>query len=88
MIPKLADKDPFDGTPRLAGQARPAERCLRIGQGPQRIRRAAKSHRRPVSRARLRRCAPLVVQGTTARNAPDERTRETGQMSLYQRVLV
>jgi hypothetical protein len=84
----LADKDPFDVTSRPAGQARSAARCLRIGQGPQRTRRAAKPHRRPDSRGRRLRCAPLVVRGTTVRTAPNQRTRETGQMSLYQRALV
>jgi choline dehydrogenase len=70
------------------GQARSAARCPRIGQGPQRTRRAAKPHRRPISLDRRLRCAPLVVRGATARTAPDQRSREIGQMGLYQRSLV
>ena len=60
----------------------------RMRHGPQRTRRAAGPHRRPVSLDRSLRCAPLVAPGATARNAPCERTRETGQMSHYQRALV
>jgi hypothetical protein len=47
---------------RSAGQARSAARCARIGQGPQRTRRAAAPHRRPLSLDRPLRCGPLVVR--------------------------
>jgi hypothetical protein len=35
-----------------------------------------------------RRCDPLVMRGTTARTAPDERIRKVGQMGHFQRTLV
>ena len=46
---------------RCAGQARREARCLRIGRGSQRIRRADVPHRRPRPKARPPRCDPLVV---------------------------
>ncbi len=73
---------------RPAGQARSAARCTRMGPGPPRTRRTAAPPRGPGSRVRPLRCGTLVVSNTTARTAPDGRTRETGQMSHYQRSLV
>ncbi len=63
-------------------------RDTRIGQGPQRTRRVVARHRRPASLDRPLRCGTLVVVSTAARTAPVGRTRETGQMSHYQRSLV
>ena len=58
------------------GQARRAARCGVIGQAPERSREALLPHRRPRSFARWLRSGPLVVRGTTAQPAPDQRAKE------------
>ena len=52
------------------------------------LRRAATPHRRPQFWARSTRREALVVGGTTAPSAPNERAQNCGEMSHYHRDLV
>ncbi len=46
------------------------------------LRRADTTHRRPLYLTRSPRCLLLMVLGTTAQHAPNERARYSGEMSL------
>ena len=74
----------FDGAYRLPGQARCEARCLRIGQAPQRTRKAWMPHRRPDGSAPWRRCPPcprlLMARCIAMRRAPSHDAVLSGQI--------